>query len=553
MHVSFFFLDDNFELIGIHYYFSTVVAPAMSIIATELEAFKEQSWIATAYLVAVNSSQPLAGKFCEIFGRKPILLIGQIFLLGGSIICALTPSINGLIPGRTIQGFGAGIIMSMAFIIITDMTPLLWRPRVQSILIATYGLANVVGPLIGGALVDHLTWRWDFWLTVMLGGSAFLIVLFLFQETTQIKDEPMKSKFKRIDFLGSVFSIGFITCLLLALSWGPQYGWDDMHVIGSFAAAGGAFIFLVISEGWIAKEPLIPHHIMLNPSIALYFLNMACLGIGFIGTLFFGPILFQSVFGATSSESSIRLIPFMGCLIVGSFLSSFLMRRIPYFKFYIVVGAACNVVGYGLFQTVDENSNWGQQAGFLTFCGLAAGLSQQNCILGVQTIVKKEDMAVATSLTNFLMLLASAVGVAVFQVLFSEFVKDELELVNPQILGVAQQYGALQNYLYIRNMPLEAQGPIIHAYANALNHVFLLPLGAAGLSVIFALFLKNVRFGATDEENMAATLFKRTAQSGRGWESGIGLERHLQMQQDICGPDLRRERRRHVHSFQYYV
>ena len=94
-----------------------------------------------------------------------------------------------------------------------------------------------------------------------------------------------------------------------------------------------------------------------------------CLGLGFVGTLFFGPILFQSVFGASSSESSIRLIPFMVCLIVGSFISSFAMRRIPYPKLYIIIGSASNVLGYGLFQLVNENSNWGKQAGFLTFCG----------------------------------------------------------------------------------------------------------------------------------------------------------------------------------------
>ncbi|KAG2224561.1 hypothetical protein INT45_004406 [Circinella minor] len=474
---------------------STIVAPAMSIIATELNAFQQQTWIATAYLVAVNSSQPLAGKFCDIFGRKPILLAGQIFLLIGSIICATTPNINGLIPGRTIQGFGAGSIMSMAFIIVTDVTPVLWRPRIQSILVAIYGLANVVGPLIGGAFVDKLSWRWDFWITVILDGVAGLIVFILFHETTVVRKESILTKVKRIDFLGSIFSIGFITCLLLALSWGPQFGWNNGHVIGSFVASGVSLIILIFSEGWIAKEPLIPRHIILNPSIALFFLNIMCLGLGFVGTLFFGPILFQSVFGASSSESSIRLIPFMVCLILGSFISSFAMRRIPYPKLYIIIGSASNVLGYGLFQLLNENSNWGKQAGFLTFCGLAAGLSQQNCILGVQATARKEDMPIATSLTNFLMLLASAIGVAVYQVLFSTFVTQQLKEVNPIILATAQSYGALDNYLYIRNMPKDTQAPITHAYMNALNQVFLIPLVAAALSLILALFMRNIHYG----------------------------------------------------------
>ena len=112
--------------------------------------------------------------------------------------------------------------MSMAFIIVTDVTPILWRPRIQSILVAIYGLANVVGPLIGGAFVDNLSWRWDFWITVILDGVAGLIVFTLLHETTAVRKESILTKVKRIDFLGSIFSIGFITCLLLALNWGPQ-------------------------------------------------------------------------------------------------------------------------------------------------------------------------------------------------------------------------------------------------------------------------------------------------------------------------------------------
>ncbi|KAI9498527.1 major facilitator superfamily domain-containing protein [Zychaea mexicana] len=395
--------------------------------------------------------------------------------------------------------------MSMAFVIVTDITPLFWRPKIQSVLVAIYGLANVVGPLIGGAFVDNLSWRWDFWFTVILDGVAALIVLFLFHETITIRQESIMSKIKRIDVLGSVFSIGFITCLLLALNWGPQYGWNNAHVIGSFVAAGAALILLVISEGWIAKEPLIPFRVILDPAILLFYLYLACLGLGFVGTLFFGPILFQSVFAASSSESSIRLIPFMVCLIVGSFASSFLMRRVPYPKIYIIMGACSNVLGYGLFQLVDEHSNWGKQAGFLTFCGLAAGLTQQNCILGVQATAKKEDMAVATSLSNFLMLLASAVGVAVYQVLFSTFVTNQLQSVDPSVLAVAQRYGALQNYLYIKDMPQDTQAPIIHAYMQSLNRVFIVPLVAAGISVICAVFMCNVRYGAPTTANKSSS------------------------------------------------
>ncbi|KAI8142506.1 major facilitator superfamily domain-containing protein [Fennellomyces sp. T-0311] len=477
---------------------STVVAPALSIIATELEALEKQTWIATAYMVALNTSQPLAGKFSDIFGRKPIYLFGQVFLLVGSIVSATTPSIEGLIAGRTVQGFGAGSIMSMAFIIITDIAPLYWRPRVQSVLVVLFGLASVVGPLIGGAFVDQVSWRWDFWLTTILNGVAILIILFVFRETVALQRQSMMDKIKRIDFLGALFSVGFVTCLLLALNWGPPYGWNDKHVIASFVACGVALIALIFVEGWVAKEPLMPPEVMLDPKVFIIYFYMVLLGFGFIGTMFFGPILFQTVFGASSIESSVRLIPFMVCLMAGSISSSIFMRYFPYVKFYILTGAAASTLGYGLFQLVDENSSWGMQAGLLTFSGLAVGLSQQNCVLGVQAAAKQKYMAVATSLTNFFMLLGSAMGVAIYQVLFITFAKNELGLVDPRILMVAKQYGALDNYLYVYRVPSESRGPIVHAYMEALSKVFLLPVCAGGASIICSLLMRNVRYGAPE-------------------------------------------------------
>ena len=113
-----------------------------------------------------------------------------------------------------------------------------------------------------------------------------------------------------------------------------------------------------------------PREVILNPSIGVFYLYMCSLGVGFIGTLYFGPILFQSVFGANSSESGIRLIPYMICLIVGSVGSGIMLPKFPYVKVYIIVGAVANILGYGLFYTVDETASWGRQVGFLTFCGM---------------------------------------------------------------------------------------------------------------------------------------------------------------------------------------
>ncbi|KAI9259529.1 major facilitator superfamily domain-containing protein [Phascolomyces articulosus] len=380
---------------------TTVVAPAMNIIATELNDIGNQTWIATAYLVAMNSFQALAGKFSDVFGRKPIVLFGMFFFTMGSLINALAPTMNGLIAGRTIQGFGAGAILSMLFVIITDVAPYRLRPKFQSSLAVIYGLSSVIGPLIGGAFVDKLTWRWDFWLNVILGGFSFSVTLLLFKEPIDIPKSTFIAKIKRIDWLGTLFSMSFVCCLLLGLSWGSAYGWNSSHSYGSFIGAAVSLIGLIVAEGWISPEPLMPKEVVLNPSILIVYVYVMCLGLSFIGTLYFGPVLYQSVFGASSTQSGIRLIPYMILLVVGSVGSSFLIGQyVPYMKYFLLLAGASNLLGYGLFYTVNENSNYGQQSGYLVFCGLAFGLSQQNAILTVQKVAERKYMAVATTLVK---------------------------------------------------------------------------------------------------------------------------------------------------------
>ncbi|KAG0165272.1 hypothetical protein DFQ30_008692 [Apophysomyces sp. BC1015] len=407
----------------------------------------------------------------------------------------LAKQMSVLIAGRTVQGLGGGCLMSMMYILFTDLAPLHLRPRYQAMLTTIYGVASVVGPLIGGAFVDRVNWHWDFWINVIFSVISFMLIFLLLKEPVALQKSSFFSKIKRIDWLGSIFAVGFICCLLLALSWGNDYGWSDAHSIGPFVGSGVSLILLIVTEGWIAPEPLIPPEVILNPAVIVIYCYTACLGLGFIGTLYFGPIYFQSVFGADSTQSGTRLIPFMILLIASSLGSSFVIRYFPYIKAYLVIGSIINVIGYGLFYTINEHSTWGQQAGYIAFCGFAVGISQQNTILGVQTLVKREYIAVATGLNNFFLLLASSIGVAVYQTILQVLLKENLKSVDPSIIAEAMKYGAIKNYLYIRKMPIDIQEPIIHAYVQSLRIVFLIPLVSGGVGIICSAFVKNIRYG----------------------------------------------------------
>lgn len=306
------------------------------------------------------------------------------------------------------------------------------------------------------------------------------------------------SKIKRVDWLGTLFSSSFIVCLLLALNWGTTYGWGSAHCVGPFVAAGVSLIALIYIEGYVAADPLLPASVLLNPAVVIVYAYMFCLGLTFVGTLYFGPVLYQAVFGASSTESGLRLIPFMVCLIGGSLGGGFLIRSLPRVKIYLIIGAACNLLGYGLFYTVNEKSTWGQQAGYLAFCGFSFGLSQQNAILTVQSAVETKDLAIATSCNNFFMMLASAIGIAIYQTMYGSILKEEFAKMPMDVLAKANGYGALKNFLFIRNMPLELQTPVIHAYSDALHKVFILPIAVAAVGLILSLFFKDVRYGISD-------------------------------------------------------
>ncbi|KAI9279647.1 major facilitator superfamily domain-containing protein [Sporodiniella umbellata] len=479
---------------------TTVVAPALGIIATDLNAEENQTWIATSYLVAVNAFQPL----------KFIFLTSIALFFIGSLLNALSINIGMLIAGRTIQGLGGGGILAISFVIVTDKSPLRFRARIQSLLSITYGVASVVGPLIGGVFVDNVSWHWDFWINIIFGVISFALVLVFFRDSKNDSKLSFSKKIKKVDWLGSLFSTSSVVCLLLALAWGSNYGWDNAHSIGTFVVSGVSLIMLVYVEGWVAKDPILPRSVLLNINCAMAYLYTLFLGLCFACALYFGPIYFQGVFAANSTQSGIRLVPYMICLIASAGGSGILIRRFPYLNYYIAVGAASNVICFGLYHLITENSSWGQQAGFLTFGGFAFGLSAQNLILMAQSTVDHKDLAVATTCAQFFLTLSCSVGVSVYQTLVTTFAKAQYTALPPQIILQASKYGALKNYLFIKNLPIEIQKPVVHAFASAMRNLFIVPAVASGISLIVALCFRNVPYevskanlAAKDEESVA--------------------------------------------------
>ncbi|CAM0136751.1 unnamed protein product [Umbelopsis sp. WA50703] len=217
---------------------------------------------------------------------------------------------------------------------------------------------------------------------------------------------------------------------------------------------------------------------------------------GFIGAIYFGPVMFQAVYLADSTGSGVRLLPYMVCMIGASIGGGYLIPIVKRVKPFLILGACFNLLGYGLFYTLNPQSSYSAQAGFLGFAGLGFGFTMQNTVVAVQNATEKKFMAVATSLNTFFMTLASTVGIAIYQTVMNVLLEKQLSNVDPAALQAAEAVNAIEDYTTIVDIPTQYREAIINLYDSCLHNVFLISIATAGVALIVSLFINNAPFGA---------------------------------------------------------
>ncbi|KAG0013050.1 hypothetical protein BGZ80_011317, partial [Entomortierella chlamydospora] len=317
----------------------TIVTTTLPAIANEFDDFSNISWIGTAYLISTTAVQPLYGVMSNMFGRKRAMLTAcGIFLLGFAL-CGAAQSMIMLIIARAIQGLGGSGIVSLSMIIIGDIVPLRERGKYQNINASIYALAAVLGPLLGGAFADHVSWRWAFYINLPIGAIAS-ILLVLFLHMNRPKDIPVIESLKTLDFTGIFFLVVSIVVFLLGLNWGAdtKYPWNS-SVILSLLIVGAVVGALFLGNEWkFAKKPIIPLRLFNTLSLSMVYLGITLQGFTFLGLMFFLPLYFQAVNGASALQSGVDLIPLVIVQAVVAMIAGFLMSRWGTYKEFIVTG-----------------------------------------------------------------------------------------------------------------------------------------------------------------------------------------------------------------------
>ncbi|KAJ3100412.1 hypothetical protein HDU97_002244 [Phlyctochytrium planicorne] len=487
----------------------TIVAVALPVIADEFKSLDQIAWIGTAYFLTATSFIPSYGQLADIFGRKPIFLISIFIFEVGSAMCGAAPNMNFLIAARAVAGLGGGGIFSLVIIIISDLVPIRQRANYQGIIGAVFGLASVAGPLLGGAFVDHVNWRWVFYINLPIGVFTVAAVIFCLRIKRQRNRNITKSLLE-IDWLGTFLLIVTVVLILIPLQGGGTlYAWNSVTVITLFVLGSLFLVAFIYVEGWVATNPVIPFSLFKNYHVVATFASSMFLGMSFFTLVFYSPLFYQAVQGATATQAGIKIIPLIMGVVFCSIISGVVASSTGIFMPFLPFSGIVIAVGAGLMSTLDETSPVWKQVIFLLIAGIGVGAGIQTVLLSAQASVEPELLAVVTANTNFWQTIGAVLGLAIVSSIFNnkldQFYAEETagyDIFVPPGLPPDIYKKSIASVRAI--LPDVLQAPIIHAYVRTLSLVFLLAVPFAGLLVLASLFIKKERLPSEKREMVMA-------------------------------------------------
>jgi EmrB/QacA subfamily drug resistance transporter len=462
----------------------TIVATALPTIVAELGGLGQLSWVVTAYLLAATVSIPLWGRISDLYGRKRLFQTAIVAFLVGSALSGAAQTLAELIGFRALQGLGAGGLMTLAMAIVGDIISPRERGRYQGYIQMVFVLASVAGPLLGGLFVDHLSWRWVFYVNLPIGLVALTVI-------TTTLDLPTAEGRPRIDFLGAALLAAAISCILLVATWGGQeYAW------GSAQIAGLAIVAVVLLAGFAAQErrapePILPLRLFRDPVFDIVTATLFLASCALFAVIVFVPLFFQLVTGASATGSGLLVLPLLLSSAASTAVSGRLITRTGRYKAFPVAGLALMALGLLLLATLDADSSRALAAAFLVMFGLGFGMVSQVLVVAIQNGVERADLGIATAAANLFRALGGSLGVALFGAIFVARLDVWLPRELPRGAGAVDASSLQASPETLSSLPSAVQDGVAGAVAHSLGTVFVIagPIALVGLAVL--LFLEE--------------------------------------------------------------
>ncbi|WP_456288526.1 DHA2 family efflux MFS transporter permease subunit [Paenibacillus sp. AK002] len=511
----------------------TITSTAMPRIIAILDGMDYYTWTINIYLLTSTIATILVGKLSDMFGRKPFILIGILFFMLGAFLTGTSTDVYQFIIYRGIQGIGAGIIQSTAFMSVGDLFPPRERGKWMGLMTAVFGFSSVLGPTLGGYLVDNIEWRWLFWIFLPLGVVAFIMIMTLFPKVERKTGQS-------IDYLGSLFLTTAIVPLLLAFSWaGTEYPWGSPEIIGLIAASVvSAIIFIFVETK--AKEPVLPLSLFKNSVVTVSNLIGFIMNFGLMGAMIYISFYVQGVLGISPTYAGYVTIPMSVFMMGMSAVVGQLIAKSGKYKRYALLGVPIMIVGMGIMVFMDNL--WLTVVSTIIF-GVGLGLGMPVFSLATQNAVSHKELGVATASSQLFRNLGGTIGIAVMGTVMSnnltKNLKDALQsesapdfsALDPQM---AQQMLSFANPQTLMNKPLIEQtqaslpadvqplflqmiDSIRDALGNTLSMVFLTGMLVLVVALLLVFFLKEIPLRTTNQASAPKS------EDSEGKSAGAGM------------------------------
>lgn len=493
----------------------TIIGVAMPRIIAKLGGMEYYTWAITIYLLTSTVATILVGKLSDIYGRKPFILAGIGFFMLGAFLSGLANDIIQLIIYRGVQGIGAGIIMSTAFMAVGDLYAPRERARWTGFMSGIFGISSVFGPALGGFVVDHLDWHWVFWIFLPLGVIAFFMILSMFPKVERKKGES-------IDYFGSLFLTLTIVPLLLAFSWageGPgKYAWGSWQILGLLGATVVSLVIFLLIERTV-KSPVLPLSLFKNDIVTVSNLVGFILGAGMMGAMIYVPFFVQGVKGISPTYAGYVMMPMSIAMVVTTTLAGQFISKTGRYKKLAIAGLTISSVGMALLHFMQVETPVYMIIAYMCVVGIGLGASMPVFSLTVQNAVEPKQLGVVTASSQLFRSLGSTIGIAVMGTVMSSQMASKMKetfsgnggasasaqldpaqagalqkLMNPELLLDQPKLAEMQSQLPVELQAIASQmvDSVREVFSYALTSTFMTGAIVMAVAVVLTLFLREI-------------------------------------------------------------